>query len=219
MPAKQKRQIWIGVGVLGVFLVVVIAWFALIGPELSSATSLNEETAQTQTQNTVLQSKVAKLQADSANMEGLGQQLRDAQAALPTNSGMPDFTRQLGQQAAAAGVVIGSITVAAPVAVSADPNAAPPASGTVAAAGNLFAIPVTVVADGPLAGHRNLLTAVEQQGPRRAMVDSVTFGAAGASTSTSASVDGTSTMTAKLRVFVAPQSPAALAELQTQLGG
>jgi hypothetical protein len=218
MSATGRRQIWIGVGVLGVLLVVVLAWFALIGPELASATSLDNETSQTQTQNTVLQGKVAKLQADSANMDGLNQQLRDAQAALPPDSGMPDFTRQLGQQAAVAGVVITDITTGAPVAAGSSSTTPVPANGSLPAAGNLFAVPVTVTANGSLSAHRALLAAIEQEGPRRALIGSVTFGSA-AATAGSSSVDTATTMTVQLQVFVAPQTPAAQAELLKQLGG
>jgi hypothetical protein len=222
-PLRNDRRLWTAGGALAIVVVIALAWFAVIGPELASASSLDDQTSSAQQQNLTLQSKVAKLKTDSANPDRLNQQLRDARAALPVDSGMPDLTRQLGEQAAMAGVVLMSVSADAPTGVnSGSGTAATPAptgasGATVSAAGNLFAIPVTVVANGSLQRHRAFLAEIEQ-GPRAALIDSVAFGAGQSSPTASISVDAATTMTVKLRVFAAPQTPAAQAELQKQLG-
>lgn len=223
-PLRNDRRLWTAGGALATVVVIALAWFAVIGPELGSASSLHDETSAAQQRNTALQTKVAKLKIDSANPDRLNQQLRDARAALPVNSGMPDLTRQLSEQGATAGVVVTSVTTDAPTGVnsgsgsSATPAPAGASGATVSAAGNLFAIPVTVAANGSLERQRAFLAAIEQ-GPRAALIDSVAFGAGQSSPTASISVDAATTMTVKLQVFAAPQTPADQAELQKQLGG
>ncbi len=100
-------------------------------------------------------------------------------------------------------------------------------------AGKLFAIPVTVITTGSLAQQRAFLTAV-RAGPRASVVTATRLGpgstaagaagaagaggaAAGASAGSAGSIERTSEMTTQLTVFVAPQTPAATAELTRQL--
>jgi hypothetical protein len=211
---------WLAGGAGGAVLLLLAAWFAVINPELSSAADVRDQTAVASTQNTVLQHKVAVLREQYATIDTLGVELGAQRAALPADSGLPAFTRQLTEQATAAGESLTSITTGEPGLVAA-PAAAPPAApasgaaaqptgpatapGTVTSAvGQLLSIPVTVVVDGPLAGHRALLTALQQTGPRRALVGSVVL--APATGQATASVDGTTTMTVTLQVFVAPQA-------------
>lgn len=218
---RNNRKAWFGGGVLAAVFVLALAWLFVIGPELSNASSLDAQTSQAEQQNTVLQGRVAKLKTDSMKMDTLNQQLRDARAALPIDSGLPDFTRQLSEQARTAGAVIVSVTPGTPVEVNAS-SGAPVVSGSAqaggSAAGKLYGVPVTMVVSGNLASHKNLLAAMEQ-GPRRALIESVAFGAGESTTTAGTSVDTSTTMTVKLQVFVAPQTPADQAELQKQLGG
>ena len=97
-------------------------------------------------------------------------------------------------------------------------------------AGKLFAIPVTVITTGSLAQQRAFLTAV-RAGPRASVVTATRLGpgstaagaagaggaAAGAGAGSAGSIERTSEMTTQLTVFVAPQTPAATAELTRQL--
>jgi hypothetical protein len=115
-----------------------------------------------------------------------------------------------------------------------------PAAPTKAVALNLYAIPVTIAADGPIANQQKLLAAIQTQGPRGALVSAVQFAPApevaaptGIAPSGTAPVSGqaapdpgvagqgavAATMTVKLTVFVAPQSPDDEAALRKQLGG
>jgi hypothetical protein len=190
----------------------------LISPELSGASSLKGETASAEDQNASLQRKNSKLENDNKNIAALREALRNARAGLPIDSGIPALTRQLSAQAAASGITLKSISVGSPAEITANGSAAAAGSAATAGsvAGKLFAITVTLVSDGPAAHQQRFLTAIQTDGPRRALVTStqVTPGT-GASTS---SIESTSTMNLQLQVFVAPQTPAAAAELAKQLG-
>ncbi|WP_127782041.1 hypothetical protein [Rhodococcus sp. X156] len=213
---RQDRRVWIGGGALLAVVVLALGWVVLVGPQLSSASDLDQQAQSAETQNMVLQNKVRKLEAASKDMDGLNKELQDARAALPITSGMPDFTRQVEDQARSAGVVVFSIVAGAPTLAGA--GAAPATSNApVTAAGNLFSVPVTLVADGALPNHRAFVAAIEG-GPRAALIDSVGFGPGEGATTTGTSVDSATRMTVKLQVFVAPQTPTDQAELQ-KLGG
>lgn len=213
--ARNSDRVWLGGGALLALMVLLVAWFAVISPELTATGDITDQTVAAQTQNTVAQTKLTKLRSDFANMPTLTATLRQAREALPSGSGLPDFTRQLTTEAATAGVTMKSLTTSTPV-LATSPNAAataaaqaaatPAAGGASSAAGVLLAIPVTVVVEGSLEGHRALLRAVQVDGPRRALLTSVVVApATGAAT---ASVTAATTMTMQLQVFVAPLSPA-----------
>lgn len=128
-------------------------------------------------------------------------------------------------------------TAAADPAASADP-ATSAVAPQVASVG-LYSIPVTVQADGTLAAQLVFLKAVQQQGPRSALVSSVQFAPApdatdatdassGQPAGSAAPTSGASqpragagqvAMTLQVSVFVAPQSPDDAAALRKQLGG
>lgn len=227
--ARSTDRTWLAGGAVGAVLLLLIAWFAVINPELSAASDLHEQTASASTQNVVLQRKVATLRDDYAKIDSLGTELVAQRLALPTGSGLADLTRQLTEQATAAGESLTSITTGEPALVatpaaaasaagaatsgSAATTSAPAAAGatgtTTSTGGQLLSIPVTVVVDGSLSGHQALLTALQQTGPRRALVGSVVL--APATGEATASVDGTTTMTITLQVFVAPEPAAASA--------
>jgi TolA-binding protein len=242
-----------------------------ISPQLDDQAATEQQTADTETQNSVLQQRIAKLRADSEHLGDLQQQIDVERAGLPADHQMDGFTDQLTAQAAETGVILASITPAAPTLVT---NAAPAAPTTAASAadgsgpidsaesvagsadasaesvdaaagggspaapatsagpaGQIYSIAVTVVGTGTMAANRALLSKIEKQGPRRALVTSASFApvvvpvvtpvdgsdATVGTTETGAAVTTPPappvaaiqlwTMTVQLQVFVAPQSP------------
>jgi Tfp pilus assembly protein PilO len=206
-------------------LVAVIAWTAVVNPKLSDASSLRSQIDSARTDNLTLQVKIGKLQRDSANLGALAKSLAIAHAALPSDTGLAAFTRQLGAEAAATHVTVTSITAstpapatgpgvgapAAPAAAAAGTSApAAPAAGPAStstpgtqpaagAAGALYAIPLTIAVTGAQADALRFLRAVQTQGPRAVLVTSTQLSgqAAGAGSS--------STLTIQLQVFSAPR--------------
>jgi hypothetical protein len=211
MARSTAVRNWILGGAAGGVAIVALTWFFVVGPELGNANGLKQQTADAQTQNTVLQAKTNKLKEDNANLNSLTTALAQARAALPTNSGLPELTRQLSVEAAAAGVQLVSITAADPIVASGSASGAKTGTSG-AAAGNIFAIPLVVVTDGSATHQQLFLTAVQKVGPRRVLVKSVAFAPSGLATTSA--IDASSTMTVDLQAFVAPQSDADVATLQ-----
>jgi hypothetical protein len=229
MRYAQNRRVWVGGGALAAVLLALIGWFALINPQLSSAASLRGQAGAAEQQNAQLQAKIAKLQRQNDDLAGLTSSLRDALAALPTDSGLPEFTRQLAQQAGhhrvnLTSMSVGSVTPATAATASSTASSTTATSGsstssaaTGSAAGNLYAIQVTLISSGTARDQVAFLRAVQVDGPRRALVTAVQF--TPTSGSSDGAIDGASTMTTQLTVFSAPLEPQAEAELDKLLRG
>jgi hypothetical protein len=233
MSGAKGDRLWMaGGGVAGV-VIAALAWFMVVSPELSNASSLDEQTIAAQTQNISLQSKIHRLQADNANMDALVNSLRQARTALPVDSSLAEFTRQLTGYASQHGVSISGITAGEPMALTSTVPAAGAAAGaaaaapaapvagsaavpptgvsTASAAGRTYALPLTVVVKGPAANDLNFLAALQGPGKRAALVtgtqltgDTVKRGAA-------------MQLTVQLQLFVTPQSSSPVDELLRRL--
>ena len=217
MTRAVSSKPWIIGGALLCIVLAAVAWFMFISPQLDDQASTEQQTADTELQNSVLQQRIVKLRADSEHVGDLRQQIDAERAGLPSDHRMDAFTDQLTAQAADAGVTLVSITPAAPTLVTnaapAAPTTASPASpadgagptaaaesaagaadasaesvdaaaggGAAAApaasagpAGQIYSIAVTVVGNGTMAANRELLSKIEKQGPRRALVTSASF--------------------------------------------
>lgn len=218
MDAVQEKRLWLGGGAMAAVVVAAAGWFMLISPELSSASSLHQQTDAAQLQNSMLQAKTAKLKEQSDNLTALTATLRAAVDALPLDNGLPDFTRQVSAQAKAAKVSLSGISVGTigPAALGAA-AAVPGAAGDPSAVGKLYSIPITMIANGSYAHELQFLKELQTTGPRRALVTSTQF-APGAGSQV-ASIDGSATMTVQLTIFAAPRTPQAAAQLAKQLNG
>jgi TolA-binding protein len=273
MTRTPSSKPWIAGGALLAVVLALVAWFMFISPQLDDQAATEQQTSDTELQNTVLQGRIAKLRADSEHLGDLQKQIEVEREGLPADHRMDDFTDQLTGQAAEAGVTLTSITPATPTLVSnvapaapttaAAPtdgsspttsaeSAAPETGGAPAApaptsaagpAGQIYSIAVTVVGSGTMTANRALLSKIEKQGPRRALVTSASFapvvdqtgvpggapgapgtpgttGARAAVTTTAAqppATDRTWTMTVQLQVFVAPQSSAEASAMASEV--
>lgn len=237
MERFQDKRVWLGGGAVAAALIVAIAWFMFIGPELSSTSGLHAQAATTRQQNTLLQLKLKSLETKRTQLGKYTTSLKTALESLPVDSGLPAFTRQLTAQARAAGVDLFSVSAggvtpvaaAAPVAPTPDaatPSASPAADSTASTvvappaatiAGGLFAIEVNVQTEGSLTNQLAFLNAIRTAGPRRALVTSTqaTPGVRAAE----ASIDGRSLFTTQLTIFSAPQTPVQVAQLNALLHG
>lgn len=191
MARERIEGLWVIGGSVVAVLVAAIAWFVVVHPELSKASALRSATSSARADNSALQAKIDKLQRDRARMGSLRKSLADAQAALPTGSGLDAFTRQVSAQAAAAHVTVTGITAGLPApAGGASTSSTPPTDGESAASGTspastapppvpstssapagVYSIPVTVVVNGPASGDIAFLHAVQRSGPRAVLVN------------------------------------------------
>ena len=209
MNVMKSDRFWLVGGALAAVVVAAAAWFGAIGPELSNASSLDSQTADAQTQNLTLQAKIRKLRQDNADMTALTTSLQQARTALPIDTDISGYTHQLSQYADQNHVTVTGINASVPVSATAKPGQpTTPVTGSVA--GNLFALPMTVIIKGSIANDLSYLKAV-QADPRAALVTSVQLA------NDAAKTGALSQLTIQLQVYVAPQTPAVTAALQQQL--
>ena len=225
-PRAQDKRVWLAGGAALAVLIVAVGWLAVISPQLTSAHALHGQADSARAQNSVLAAKVAKLKRQNDNVGQLKQSLRSSLAALPFDSGLPTFTRQLADQATETKVALTSITVGSAVAPAAPP-AAPSASTATTSAGTttgsaapvpaaaapaaVLAIPITLLSKGTNPAQLAFLKKIQVEGPRRALVTSTTL-TSGASAGR-ASIDASAAMTTQLTIFSAPLDAAARAQL------
>jgi hypothetical protein len=230
-PALQDRRLWMGGGALVAIVLAAAAWLAFIHPELSSADSLRSQKSDVDWQNVQTSAKNAGLARQNRNIDALRSKLLAALDALPPDSGLPAFTRQLNAYGSLASVSLTNITVGniASAAGSAAPTSPSPAGttdtegttdtsatpgqtpGVTSAAGSQYSITVTVQSQGSLLHQLAFLKEIEA-GPRRAIVNSTQLTSGGGTRA--ASVDDSATMSTQLTIFSAPMSEAQLTQLK-----
>src|SRR5690349_16444532 len=119
MAREKSEKLWIGGGVVATLLLAGGIWTFGVSPELDDAASIQSQSADTQTQNLTLESKVSDLRRQYAGIDKLRASLAAAHAALPSDLAMSTFTRQISDQAAATHVSVQALTAGAPAAISA----------------------------------------------------------------------------------------------------
>jgi hypothetical protein len=216
--AGKSERLWIGGSALGALVVSAVAWVAVVNPELSSASSLKSQTSAAQDQNMLLRQKINRLSADNANLGVTASKLRDAKAGLPEDAALTDFTRELNTLAVTSKVRIDSLTFGGPRTIGSTAVTTTRSGVAVAASpvGQLFSVPVSISAWGSATQLQAFLQAVQRTGERRVLISTVHL--TPAATSATVSIEKLATASIELSVFVAPQSAAAQAQLQQQLG-
>jgi hypothetical protein len=232
----QDRRTWLIGGAAAAAVVSAASWFLVISPVVDDTDSLQAQTASVQQQSVDAQKKLRELADSHAQLGGLKAQLVSALEALPMANGLPDFTRQLNRQASSLGLSLDSINVGGFTtagsggsaggtsggnAGAADPAAgsgtsptaaagggAPAPAAPAAATGGPVAIAVTVTSTGPDRAQLAFIRAIRLNGPRRALVNSVTLSPKGTAGGKSAT-----TMTATLTVFAMPETADARAQI------
>lgn len=209
MKALKSERFWLVGGTLAAVLVAAVGWFGAVGPELSNASSLDSQTVDAQTQNVSLHAKIRKLQQDNANMPQLIVSLLQARTALPIGTDIATYTQQLSDYAVKNHVVVTGINASTPVSATAKPGQpTAPTAGSVA--GQLYALPLTVIVKGGVSEDLLYLKAV-QSDSRAALVTSTQLANDASNTSSPTQ------LTIQLQVFVAPQTPEVTAALLRQL--
>ena len=225
----QDRRLWLGGGAAVAVLIVVIGWFFVIDPELSAAASTREEVESARVQNVVTQAKNDMLKAQNDTLAALRLNLADLLAALPSDDGLPEFTRQLSKQAGtsvdlssivigATTPVAGAVTATGGIAATgstAETGATPGAAVTPGASNGLVQTTVTVAADGLGSDLLAFLQKV-QTGPRRVLVTDSHLAPSGDGI---AGIKGHCTLSLTLTIFSAPKSPEEQAALEQLLSG
>ena len=216
----QSRRTWLVGGAAVAAVIAAATWFFVISPVIDDTDSVQSQTGSVQQQNVLAQQKLHQLANSQSQLPHLQFELAVALNALPMANGLPDFTRQLNRQAAALRLTLSSVTVggftpantAAASGTTASNQSAPSANQVTGAttpattpaavaAGGPVAITVTVSSTGPVKSQLSFLKAIRLNGPRLALVNSVSL-----SSPQKAGGTTTVTMTVTLTVFATPQS-------------
>ncbi len=214
-PSQDKR-LWFAGGATLAVVLVLIGWFGLIQPELSAASATRELTHAARLQNAVLEAKNAELKAQN-DAPALRAGLVSALAELPSDGGLPAFTRQLSAQATATSVVLSSVVVgmATPVAGTSDDPTGDDGSTSDAEPDALVQLTISVTATGLGPDLQAFVREVQVTGPRRALVTESQLTPLG--DSRGGGVEGPSTLNLTLDIFAAPLSPDDQAALEKLL--
>ncbi len=227
----QNKKVWLGGGAVVAVAIVLLGWFVVVNPQLSAALSTRSDTESARAQNVVLEAKNAKLKAENDNVAALRASLATALAQLPSDGGLPEFTRQVSKQAsdnkvALTSVTVGGATAVAGAASATATNAAAAATTTAAAttaaaaaasSTGVVQIAITLSATGLGSNAMKFLKAVQVTGPRRALVTASQLAPSG--TGASGGIDGPCTLSLTLTIFSAPLTPTAQAALTKLLSG
>ena len=237
---SQDKRLWLGGGAVLALLIVLAGWFMVVNPQLSAASATRDQAAAARDQNATLQTKNSKLKEQNDDTGALRSNLSAALAQLPSDGGLPSFTRQLSAQATSASVLLTSVIIgpATPVTgavgqaviapAAAEASATPAAGATAAAAvpaSGLVQMLITLTATGLGRHDLAFLRAIQWNGPRRALVTAVQLAPSGSGSasaggaSTGTGVDGPCTLSLTLTIFSAPMSPSAQAALEKLLSG
>lgn len=211
MAREKSEKLWIAGGVGACVLVAAGAWMFAVSPALSDADSVRSQTADVTTQNLALQSDVSKLQQQYAGIGKLRSALAVAQAALPNQLALSQFTDQINAQVNGNHLKVTSVMAGAPTqfgasAAAAAPSATDSTSSTPAAAtgapapSGIYSIPIVLVVSGNQQSELRMLHDLQRSGQRAVLVTGTQF-------ATDPASKRTTSMTVDLDVFVAAVPP------------
>lgn len=185
MGARQVNQLWMLAGVAAVVLLGVMTWFFAVSPQRTDAAALLAQTDVASEQAATLRTRTVKLTAEKANLPALREDLAARQAALPANSGVPAFLRQLQATGTSVGVDVSGITVG-------DPAPEEASSG-------VWQLPIQLTAHGSVAQLDGFLKQLQDDGQKRAVLIE------GANLTTgSDTAAGSTSLNLTVKAFVAP---------------
>ncbi|HET9516406.1 MAG TPA: type 4a pilus biogenesis protein PilO [Actinoplanes sp.] len=191
MGIRHADRLWMVGGVIATALLIAVSWFLLISPQRTQIDEFRAQQETTETQLVVLKRRLSELEDENKKLPQYRATLKRNQQALPVDSGVPDFLRQLQDSGELAGITVTGLTVNAPEQVT----------GT-----NVYSLPINVTAEGTADELHRFLDQVQQVQPRAVLIGSAGM-ASGADSETSGA--GTPlTMTLDLKAFVAPEAGA-----------
>jgi Tfp pilus assembly protein PilO len=191
MGARHADRIWMIGGTAVVALLVVATWFLLISPKRTATSDVNNQISDTQVQLSTLRSRIAVLKKQQANLGAIKAALAKKQKALPSDSGVPAFLRQLQDSGTATNVDVTGVSVSAPVQMINLPT--------------VWALPITLTAKGAAADLGSFLTTLQTGQSRAVLIEKANLTPQSDST-TSGTATGSVSLSISLNAYVAPAS-------------
>jgi uncharacterized protein YigA (DUF484 family) len=226
MPASQMQRLWLIGGGFAAFLMVLVGYTVFISPQRSNTTAARSQVSAAQTRNATLQARINALQAQSKNLAQYQDDVAQAQLALPSTSGLPDFLRTLQSIGAATQANVTSLSVGPPTDVTGiagtsgaakSPTTRTPKSTSTTLGGvRVYALPITAQISGTDAQLDQFLVQLQSVQPRAVLISGLTEGTGTGSSKT----PGSSGMSLQLtmQAFVAPISAAEQEQLSAASG-
>ena len=154
MGARHADRLWMIAGAAVIAVLALVSWFLLISPEKTDTADLRAQTETARTQAVDIRKRIATLKKQSTNLGKLKATLAGYQDALPADSGVPAFLRQLQAAGTDLDVDVSGITVSSPSQLPGLPG--------------VWALPIQLTAQGPA---ENLGTFLDElQGARQAAI-------------------------------------------------
>ena len=189
MGVRNAARVWMIAGAAAIVLLVVASWFLLISPKYAEVDDVRGQVQDTQTQLIALRKKIDGLEAQKAQLPRYKALLKANQQALPSDSGVPDFLRQLQASGEATSVKVSGVSVAPPAQVTTLPG--------------VWQIPMTLTAEGTPDDLGDFLNRLQAVQPRAVLVQSANLTQGGGSTDAGASSGGPA-LSLSLVAYVTP---------------
>jgi Tfp pilus assembly protein PilO len=161
MGTRHVDRIWIFAGAAVIVALVAASWFLLIGPKYTEAADIRGQAETTRLQQVKLLRKITELEQQNTNLPTFRAALRKSQQALPADSGVPDFLRQLQASGDKAVVSVSNVSVAVPA--------------LVADSTSLYEVPMTLTAEGSTAQLSAFLIRLQNVQPRAVLIESTSL--------------------------------------------
>jgi type IV pilus assembly protein PilO len=185
MRARHADRLWMVAGIVVIALISVVSYFLLVKPKFDEVTALNEQTATAELQAGELRKRIVQLAADKSKLGTLKTALVARQDALPADSGVPAFLRQLQASGSKVGVNVSGLTVGTPVREE--------------AVGGVWSLPIQLTAVGAPAQLGDFLNQLQGANQKRAvLIESAALSTEGDATGK------VETLNLTVKAFVAP---------------
>ncbi|MFI5492843.1 type 4a pilus biogenesis protein PilO [Actinoplanes sp. NPDC051859] len=156
MRTGHADRLWLIIGFAAAALLVVVTYFAVISTTSTTIQSLEDSAQDAQTRTITLRREISKLEETDKQKKQITA-TRDAyRKALPENSGVPAFLRQLQSQGFDVDANVSELTVADPEEVKGLPG--------------VWGIPIQLVAKGKVKNLRAFLEKLQGSSKERAVL-------------------------------------------------
>jgi Tfp pilus assembly protein PilO len=191
MGARHADRIWMIGGAAVVALLVVASWFLLISPRYTAADDVRAQTEDTQVQLITLRKRINELKKQQADLGSIEAALAKKQKALPADSGVPAFLRQLQDAGTATSVDVTGVSVSTPVQMVNLPT--------------VWSLPITLTAQGTSTALESFLTTLQTGQARAVLIEKANLSPqADTTTTTGADTGSLLSLSISLKAFVAP---------------
>lgn len=186
MRARHADRIWMIAGAVVILLLGLVSWFLLIRPQEIETDDLTLQTDTARSQANDIRKRIASLKKEQASLPKLRTTLKGYQDALPVDSGVPAFLRQLQAAGTDLDVDVSGITVSSPAEVAQVPG--------------VWALPIQLTVDGTAADLGAFLDQLQGSDQKRAVL----IESANLTLTDDSDQDGEMSVSLAVKAFVAP---------------